>query len=1022
MNCPDHVGPALPRSFRLLRVATSLFAILTLALLSARAADGGTVTGSVTSSGTHNALQGAVVTIPSQNRTAFTDSAGHYVIQDVASGVVDLVVSYAGFEESRQKVNITTGSAANADVMMKSSELVTMQAFTVESVKEGQALAITEQRNAANVKNVTALDEWGILPTQNVGELVSRMPGITFTTDEDNLINNVSIGGMPSGYTRLNIDGMSSTGVGGDGRTATLHSFSGSMYEAVEIIAGQTPDKRADSLGGQLNLKTRSPLAMSENRRVTYTVSGRYFPDTSHRNFAVGERPLRPDLSMSYAEVFDVKGGHRNLGVIVNASYQEILNGHDWDILLYDNSPTATPQLRDYTRMSGLNDRFISAISARADYRWSPSTTVSLRYLYNAGSEPFFHYTAVNPFAGVNLTVNDPVTNPNGVIKAGYTAKRLEFLPVANTTLQPGGVAVGAAQMRLNPQRYSFTSKNPTGTLMFEHNWGRLKVDHAYRWSNTHWDSGAGRQREDGTIQVRTKDPIGFVLDYTDPHGKTFTQTAGPSVYDPASYTPFVITAANTTTQPVPITSRVYNKRDTVTDTNEVSATFNAAYTFGTEHPVTLKTGLDTVNRRVNNRPVYPRRWYGVVGTVIPLSAGLMPLTEFERQNGGARLPVYDPAAVGTTLGNAALWYEDVNFTATQQYTNRRIMEEGVDAGYVQAATRFGPLSILGGVRYEKVSTDTFTYFRARTTTIAAEPDHFKRAALDYARLSKDGNYNKTFPSLHLAYDLTKNLKARASYSTSYGRAPLASLVAAVTPNDAARTVSLGNPSLRPQVGKDYDLKLEYYYNTGMFSVRGYRKQIRDYIGAAGRSGDLVGTGPDNGYDGLYGGYEIIQPLNLGDANLKGLEFDFRQRLTFLPGLAKGLSVRANYTMLRTQGNFGLGAVSFDTNTLANFIPKAYNVGLMYNYGKFGANWDVNYTGSWPLLNSVPGSTTARYRKPWTVMNAGVSYKITREATAFLAASNIAQEGREEYIYTPDRTRSIWVIPISLKFGVTGQF
>ena len=29
-----------------------------------------------------------------------------------------------------------------------------------------------------------------------------------------------------------------------------MHSFSASVYEQVEIIAGQTPDKRADGLGG----------------------------------------------------------------------------------------------------------------------------------------------------------------------------------------------------------------------------------------------------------------------------------------------------------------------------------------------------------------------------------------------------------------------------------------------------------------------------------------------------------------------------------------------------------------------------------------------------------------------------------------------------------------------------------------------------------------------------------------------------------------------------------------------------
>jgi iron complex outermembrane receptor protein len=975
-----------------------------------------TVTGSVTSAETHNALQGATVSIPGTNRTELTDSAGHYTVSGVPAGATEIVISYPGFTDARQRISVNDGTTT-VDVSMKSSDTVTMEAFTVQSVKEGAALSLQEQRNAPNVKNVTALDEWGVLPTQNVGELVSRMPGITFTTDEDNLINNVSIGGLPSSYTRLNIDGMSSTGVGGDGRTATLHSFSGSMYEAVEIIAGQTPDKRADSLGGQLNLKTKSPLAMSENRRITYTASGRYFPSSDNRNYVVGQRPWRPDFSLGYTEVFDVAGGKRNLGVIINTSYQEILNPHDWDILLYDNVATSPAQLRDYTRMSGLNDRFISAISARADYRWSPSTTVSLRFLYNGGSEPFFHYTAVNPFVNANLTVNSP-TNPTGIIVPGYTDKHIEFLPGTTTS---NGNTVGAGQMRINPQRYSFTSKNPTGTLMFEHNWGKLKVDHAYRWSNTHWDSGAGREREDGTIQVRTLGPVGFILDYNDPHGRTFTQTSGPSVYDPASYKAFVITNANTTTQPVPITSTVVNKRDTVTDTNEVSATVNASYTVGSDHPVTFKTGLDTVNRRVNNRAVYPRRWYGVAGTYLPLSVGLMPITEFERQNGGQRLPVYDPAAVSTTLKDPTLWYEDVNFTATQQYTNRRIMEEGVDAAYLQANTRFGRLNILGGVRYEAVSTDTFTYFRARSTPIAVEPDNFKRAALDYARLSVDGSYHKWFPSLHLAYDLTANLKLRSSYSTSYGRAPLASLVSSPTPNDTARTVTMGNPALKPQMGRDIDVKLEYYYDTGMFSVRAYQKNVTDYIGAAGKSGEIIGTGPDNGFDGLYGGYEIIQAMNLGDARYRGLELDYRQRLTFLPGALKGLTARANFTLLRTKGNFG-GTVNFDTNTLANFIPRTYNIGLQYVYGKFGASWDLNYTDAWPLLNATPGSTAARYRAPWTVMNAGVSYKILHDTTAFISVNNYAEEGREEYIYIPSRTRSIWNIPRSIKFGVTGQF
>jgi TonB-dependent receptor len=758
---------------------------------------------------------------------------------------------------------------------------------------------------------------------------------------------------------------------------------------------------------------------MAERRRFSYTASGRYFQSWSKRNFAVSERPLRPDFSAAYTEVFSVGQGVRNLGIAVTASYQEVLNPHDWDILLYESTANPVAQLRDYTRMSGLNDRFLSAVSARADYKLSESTRVSLRFLYNAGSEPFFTYTAVNPWLASNLTVSS-ATNPNGGIREGYTAKRIEFLPVNNTTLQPGGVAVGAAQMRINPQRYSFTSKNPTGTLVFEHNWGRLRMDHAYRWSNTHWNSGAGRKRENGAVSMRTRDAIGFILDYSDPAGQTFLPTSGASVYSAASYTPFV-TANASSAQPVPQTSVVFNKRDTVTDTNEVTANVNAAYTLATALPVTLKAGLESVNRRVNNRQVFPRRWYGVVGSVLPTD-GLMPLTEFERQNGGRRLPVVDPAAISTTLGNSALWYEDVNFTATSQYTNRRILEEGVDSGYVQGTVRLGDLTILGGVRREWVETDTFTYFRARTTPIAAEPDHFKRAALDYQRLSYDGEYAKSFPSLHLAYDITANLKARASWSTSYGRAPLGSLVAAVSANDATRIVTMGNPDLKPQLGRNIDLKLEYYHRDGTVSVRGYRKEISDYIGSSGRSGEIIGGGSDNGFDGLYEGYEIVQPRNLGDATYRGLEVDFRQRLSFLPGALRGLTARANYTYLRTQGNFG-GTTAIANGKLGGFIPKAYNFGLLYTQGNFGASFDVNYTGGWPVLNvSATSPQTARFREPWRVMNAGVTYRFRRDTTAFLSVNNLAEEGRREYIFDPSRVRSNWVIPRSLKFGITGQF
>ena len=149
------------------------------ASFAAEAISAGTIIGSISSAGSKNALQGATVTIPALNRTEFTDNAGAYSFQSVPAGTQEIVINYTGVTEMRERVVVSAGQTARLDAGLKSSEVLAMAPFTVESVSEGQALALTQQRNAANIKNVTAFDEWGVLPTQNVAELLTRLPGIS---------------------------------------------------------------------------------------------------------------------------------------------------------------------------------------------------------------------------------------------------------------------------------------------------------------------------------------------------------------------------------------------------------------------------------------------------------------------------------------------------------------------------------------------------------------------------------------------------------------------------------------------------------------------------------------------------------------------------------------------------------------------------------------------------------------------------------------------------------------------------
>ena len=1000
------------------------------------AAAAGLIAGTVSSKTTGNALQGASVRLPGLNRATLTDGSGHFEFSDVPAGDVNVVASYSGFEEMSQSVAVTNAGTADLSLVLNSTDVVTLDKFTVSSVKEGQALSLTQQRNAANAKTVVALDEWGVLPTENVGELFTRLPGVSFTVDEDNLINNVTVRGLvsPNGqsFTRLNIDGMSATGVGGNGRTATLHSFSASGYEQIELISAQTPDKRADALGGQINLKTRSPLALKERRRFNYNLSGSLTPPASQRIDALKDHPYSYAASLGYTEVFDVLGGKRNLGVELNLAHQMVVKQFNFDLDQYSNVTDPTQVFfRDYDKASGINHRFLDAVNLRLDYRLNDSTTVSYRLIYNEGDEPFFHYTHINPFFSTNGTIFDPVTAPTGGIIAGSNQTRTEIR------------ATGNAQMLLTPRRFSFVSNNATNSLYFEHKFGRLKIDHAWRYSKVHADSNAGITKDGGQLTLRTKNPIGFILDNSNLNGRVFTQTpaslATDSVYDPNSYTAIVVTAANTTTAPVAQTQNRFDQRFTFLDTQEKSGNVNFTYDLPTALPLTFKAGWDWINHVNNNRQINPRRWYMVPGFTLT-GLPLMALTEFEKNNGG-RLPVFDPHAVVPTLGNVAMWYEDVYFNAVQKLTSKRYMDETVHAGYIQSEFRpIKNLLLLGGFRWERENLGTTTYINKGAANVGyvtslVEPDPSKRAAANAVLTKTHSRYTNLFPSIHGVYDITPNFKARASWSTTYGRPDLIQLVPASSVSDTAQTVTIGNPDLKPQMAKQVELKLEYYFkNNGILSMGVFRKHITDVLSGNNFTNGTVGQGLDNGFDGLYGGYSIISARNLGDETMKGVEFDYNQRLTFLPGELKGLAVRANYTLIAADANFTFAAtqtapVQRTTYQIAGTAPRTGNFGLTYTRGKFGANFDMNYTGAYPVavvstlnINTPQFAQLISYRKDLTTMNLGLNYRVTQNATVYFSVLNLGARGYDRYLVSTNRPREHIITPRSLQLGVTGQF
>lgn len=160
-------------------------------------AERGTLIGVVANSATHNLLQGVRVEIPALGRAVLTDNTGRFVFNDVPAGSHEIVASYLGLDTQRVQVNVVGGRRNDLNIDL-SAEVYQLAQFTVTGEVEGNALALTAQRNAENVKNVVALDAYGNLPNMSAGELAVRLPGVASQLDDEGNVTGLIVRGSSS--------------------------------------------------------------------------------------------------------------------------------------------------------------------------------------------------------------------------------------------------------------------------------------------------------------------------------------------------------------------------------------------------------------------------------------------------------------------------------------------------------------------------------------------------------------------------------------------------------------------------------------------------------------------------------------------------------------------------------------------------------------------------------------------------------------------------------------------------------
>jgi TonB-dependent receptor len=983
---------------------------------------GGTVVGQVSNAVTRAFLEGASVEIAGSGKSVVTDREGRYELSGVPAGNLTLVVGYGGLYTKRLPLAVAAGERVSRDVEL-TSEIYKLDKFTVSGEREGTALAETLQRQAPNVKNVVSSDTFGNVADGNIGDMLQHLPGITADYNGHD-VRQISIRGVGAGLNSVTMDGqqVASAQSANLGRAFEFDQASLGNIETIEVTKAPTPDMDGASIGGSVNLVSKSAFDRAGGRVFSYTLGFVTRPTYKHqgRSWKTPVEGFGPSMNFSYSDIF---GEKKNFGVTLTGTLHSQPGAGSTSILQHERKNEPGPVFT-YSAQRRVENATRSRVATglKLDYRWSPQTTIAVNLSFN-----YFHENPDTRLSNLS-TVGIPTAATPQVLATVDAAGNRTGGGYINPNYSNGITRV-YAHPTLSFNNITVNAWDNSGRTylvqpMVRHRFDGLNIDYGLSFS----DAASFNGDPQHVVTMRLNN-IGWTVDRSkDSIFPFITQTQGPDMYDLNNYSNLLLTEND---------RRGYDK--------VISGKFDAKKILALRVPAYVKSGFTW--QRQTRRQVSINRRYNFAGNdgILGNADDNRDLGQFTdrtgyhkldedasyRDRGGA--PVW-PNPYGVSAHRAEhpeFWREDVAFGAQSEFQQLREVAEEIGAAYVMGNVRFGPFSVLSGVRFEntRVAGDgPVTYLspaerarRAAWVGPVTDAETRRRAEAQYGgREHAEGKYNVVLPGVHLKYEPLANLVMRASWSTGLGRPPFGSIIPNTTINDDTLRVTVNNPELKPQYSHNYDVTAEYYFRPqGMVSIGVFRKKIRDYIFTD--SGQIIGNGPDNGFDGDYAGYGLTTQSNGGSAKIEGIELSYQQQLTFLPGWAKGFGVNANFTSLKTEGDYGGGAV-LTTNSLAGFLNKSGNVGLSYRGYGFDLRAQAVYRGEYLTSNNVIPALV-QYQRAKTTWVWKSRYAFSKRMSVFLDLDNVFSESLDLiYALYPDRVVNERKFPIKIVAGITGRF
>lgn len=889
---------------------------------------------------------------------------------------------------------LASAIAAALPVSAYAEDAAVAEEVVVTGIRSSLQKAADLKKNDSRIVDAIVAEDIGKLPDNNIAEALQRVTGVSIETDFG-VGDSVSIRGLPQ--NRVELNGRTTSGDTRDGMS--LQDFPSSFLSSVEVIKSPTADMIEGALGGTVRMNTVRPL---ELQGLTLAGSADY-------EYSDKTEEWGPILNGSVGNVWDLDSGG-TFGVVGNISFQDRTLRQDnyfarWEMFdleselgFASNGPGGNFQVANqHTVEQYEEERERTAVNV--SFQWAPASEDG------------------NVYLDINMTDRSGSQRGNSIIDNGELRDRSGNLRLDGATQDQYGVLSGYEQQTWAiPKAYlEFrNTKALSNALGFEFNFSDSftvagEISQSSSESTTpdsHFNlRGVNQANVDAHVATLSpgdnsgwfdaSDPITDVS-FRDPveaggaglrnwYDQTFTLNGDgvPSVVTVDS----VIT--DPWTNPANLALRQYEYQLRQTDNEEIAARldFEWAEAFGLEYVSALKAGFRftendfklTESEFDTGSNLYKDTFDDVTGLPASVFAddflALFPgtFTEFDHPNSFSQHGIGESSMLNyliyDDLDNPEATFERV-MTALEGTNNYRAgtlaenmspsqglyreIAESTGAFYLSAEFDFDVITAVVGGRYVTTDVESSTF-------------------VDGDLVTGTNDYADFLPSMNATYHVNDSTMVRFAAAKVMRRPDYTDLSSAFEPNGNLTTAERGALGLDPFRATQYDLSVEYYFDTGMVSAALFYKDVESFfkdeitcvatpitianqntaewptvclLNQAGVTNtdivfhqeQVVGNGENEVIalrDAGLTGIRTSEKSNGESGTVEGFELAYQQHFDFLPGLWSGLGVSANYTYADSEQPNG--------NPLLDISKNSYNVQVYWEGESFQTRLAYNF-------------------------------------------------------------------------------